>query len=458
MPVGLGSELVWWSPTLDNAGNGTGLSLDLSGNSRNASVGGWVTEGSDRYVTSLSRANFAIGNNYTWARWVYLTSVAHNRTVCGFNDNSNRVANCICGETNGSVYFQHGTTADQYNYLGDCFIGLNQWRHIACRVVNTSGSNFTSTIFLDGSPVSTINFSGTLKTTTQQYMAGPTAFGTAVTQRIDDWRFYNRALSNAEVASLATRRGYQPTLPTGLGGEVLWICPSLDNTGNGYNTAWDLTGVNDPGILTNMDPATAWLADTSNGGVRSINFNAVTQVIDLPNASILEPQSIGSLSAWVRFASVHAFSQVITKRLNASVNNPIGLDLNVSSLPRTLISNGASLNQTSGSTAVINTWYHLGSTWDGSTLRLYVNGSLANSIAQTLNPQTGTGAMSIGNARNVSGTLPATYGSGPLAGRVDDLRYFHRVLSASEMTILASRRGYQPFGSRRRRYAGSYGL
>ena len=72
----------------------------------------------------------------------------------------------------------------------------------------------------------------------------------------------------------------------------------------------------------------------------------------------------------------------------------------------------------------LNTWRHVGATWDGSTLSLYVDGQLEG-------------------ARALSGTIqfsgdPLTIGRHNLAGRgfdglIDEVEFFNRALSASEM-------------------------
>ena len=77
-----------------------------------------------------------------------------------------------------------------------------------------------------------------------------------------------------------------------------------------------------------------------------------------------------------------------------------------------------------GASLPLNTWSHLAVTYDGSSLRLYVNGDQVGSAA-------------------VSGSIPAS--SGPLriggnaiwgewfAGRIDDARVYNRALTGTEI-------------------------
>jgi hypothetical protein len=67
-------------------------------------------------------------------------------------------------------------------------------------------------------------------------------------------------------------------------------------------------------------------------------------------------------------------------------------------------------------------WYHVGATWDGSTLRVYLNGQLAASgIAGSLNPTT--------DPLRLCGDP----GDNSFAGRLDDVYIWDRAITAAEM-------------------------
>ncbi|HEU0274611.1 MAG TPA: LamG domain-containing protein [Candidatus Udaeobacter sp.] len=71
-----------------------------------------------------------------------------------------------------------------------------------------------------------------------------------------------------------------------------------------------------------------------------------------------------------------------------------------------------------------NTWTHLAGTYDGTTLRFYVNGVQVSSRAQT-------GAISIStNALQIGGD--SIYGQ-YFSGIIDDVRVYSRALSATEI-------------------------
>ena len=72
----------------------------------------------------------------------------------------------------------------------------------------------------------------------------------------------------------------------------------------------------------------------------------------------------------------------------------------------------------------LNTWSHLASTYDGTTLRLYVNGVQVASRAQTGAIATSSGTLTIGG--------DALYGQ-HFSGRIDEVRIYNSALSASEI-------------------------
>jgi concanavalin A-like lectin/glucanase superfamily protein len=78
--------------------------------------------------------------------------------------------------------------------------------------------------------------------------------------------------------------------------------------------------------------------------------------------------------------------------------------------------------------ALTPTWTHLATTYDGSRIRLYVNGRLVATTTQRGPLVTGSGALTIGN-----------YCGDRFDGLIDEVRVYDRALSASEiLTDLAT--------------------
>src|SRR5439155_22493632 len=72
------------------------------------------------------------------------------------------------------------------------------------------------------------------------------------------------------------------------------------------------------------------------------------------------------------------------------------------------------------SALAVNTWTHLAATFDGAAVRLYVNGELVASQAQTAPLVVASGTLQIG------ASSPPGQG---FAGRIDEVRIYNRALS-----------------------------
>jgi hypothetical protein len=78
-------------------------------------------------------------------------------------------------------------------------------------------------------------------------------------------------------------------------------------------------------------------------------------------------------------------------------------------------------------TAVAGTWYHLAATWNGTTVKVYVNGNEVKSYAL---------------ATKASLAAPTRFGSSAdgtayqYAGSIQDARFYSRALTAAELKLL----------------------
>src|SRR5213076_3340337 len=72
----------------------------------------------------------------------------------------------------------------------------------------------------------------------------------------------------------------------------------------------------------------------------------------------------------------------------------------------------------------LNTWTHLAGTFDGAMVRLYVNGELVASQAQTAALTATAGTLQIGSD---------SYAGENFAGRIDEVRIYNRALTAAEI-------------------------
>jgi hypothetical protein len=190
--------------------------------------------------------------------------------------------------------------------------------------------------------------------------------------------------------------------------------------------AKDITGTNN-GILVNG-------ATFAAGKVgQSFLFNGVNQYVTIPNAPALNPTSAVTLEAWINWASFGTSGALdfIVK------DDPYGSDrqymlgmVQVSSywVLRPAVGVPSGLALFNGSVHMqTNTWYHVAMTYDGATLKQYINGVQDGSLAVT-------GAiLPTSNPLIIGGEA-----SGPwdFAGKVDEVSLYNRALSATEIQAI----------------------
>ncbi len=192
--------------------------------------------------------------------------------------------------------------------------------------------------------------------------------------------------------------------------------------------AWHL-GRNPAGTAPQIDDSTVNNLDgLSQGAMTAGDLVAgrVGQGLDFDGAddwASVAPVDFGgrgalTMAAWVRADSVAADSGVVTKRGAAT-----WFDLSVAAggtASATVNTSGDGEVTVSGGTVTTGTWHHLAATWNGTVIRLYVDGvEVAQQPAAGLLPAS-TDAMAIGAAPG---------GADPFDGVIDEVRLVTAVRS-----------------------------
>jgi hypothetical protein len=162
---------------------------------------------------------------------------------------------------------------------------------------------------------------------------------------------------------------------------------------------------------------------TSGHSGSALTFSGSQRVI-VSDASDLDLTTGMTLEAWVYPTAVPAdWTTVILKENTPSLGYALyaGTPAN---RPEAYVNNGSDRGVTGTAAVPQNTWTHLAATYDGATLRLYVNGVQAASQAVTGTIRTSSGALSIGGN--------AVWGE-YFRGRLDEVRVYNRALSAAEV-------------------------
>jgi hypothetical protein len=152
----------------------------------------------------------------------------------------------------------------------------------------------------------------------------------------------------------------------------------------------------------------------------ALSFNGTNARVNINNAASLQLTSGMTLEAWVYPTTVSsAWRDVIYK---GNDNYYLEGTSNNSGRPAMGGTFGGNLYGTSPLTA--NTWAHLAATYDGATMRLYVNGVQVASRAHTGAIATSTNPLQIGG--------DSIYGQ-YFAGRIDEVRIYSRTLNGAQI-------------------------
>ncbi len=184
-------------------------------------------------------------------------------------------------------------------------------------------------------------------------------------------------------------------------------------------TITDASGLANHGTVSGATASTAG----RNGG--ALSFDGVNDWVTVADSPSLDLTTGMTLEGWVHPTAAGGWRTVALKETpgflaygmysNEDGNRPSG-HINV----------GGDIDTRGGVGSVpVNTWSHLATTYDGTTLRFYVNGTLASSRAVSGPIATSTGPLRFG------GNAVWTEW---FAGRMDDVRVYDRALTAGEIT------------------------
>jgi hypothetical protein len=204
-------------------------------------------------------------------------------------------------------------------------------------------------------------------------------------------------------------------------GLVLHLDAGAPRSYSGSGTLWrDLSAGNNGTLVNGVG------YNSSNSG--SLVFDGTNDYVDCGNTSPLS--SIGgttniTVSGWAYYTAYGGGGQsysVITVKGDPwtwLLENPFN------TFRFRITAGGSDVNVADTSTHLLNTWYNVVGTYDGSNMRIYVNGSLKNTKAQT-------GTLATNSITAKIGTYQGTNYN--LTGRIANVSIYNRVLTATEVS------------------------
>ncbi|SVE26743.1 uncharacterized protein METZ01_LOCUS479597, partial [marine metagenome] len=165
-------------------------------------------------------------------------------------------------------------------------------------------------------------------------------------------------------------------------------------------------------------------------------FNGINQSIRASHHNDLNPAHF-TLSAWINPATTPTgtLGRRIVSKEGALNSGRYGFGLNQNGQKKlgvTANHNGGPGGGANGGTTLFTAgqWYHVVGTYDGTTMRLYVNGISEDSANHTISLSSNE-PLGIGNLPGNTGTSEDEFD-----GKIDDVRIYNRALSAEEVAQL----------------------
>jgi len=315
------------------------------------------------------------------------------------------------------------------------------WHYVG--VINSAG---TFQIYVDGAASgSSTSMSPSLGSTYE--VIGAPGQGTNKNQlwyfsgQIDDVRIYNYARTLAQIAWDYNR-----------GAPVAWWkfdeCQGTiahDSSGNGINGTITIGGSGtqtSAGTCTDGLSTSAWYNGRNGKLNYSLNFDGTDDYVNgfvggNPGPGANLPAE--TVSAWVKPASVGSSMYVLASGNTNQIYDIAKLFLNSAGKWALNFTNSSQVSSspdaTSNSAAVAGQWVQLVGVYNGTTVKLYVNGI----------PQTTTGSLTGNTNSQSTGFGIGTYGTvanSTFNGQIDDVRIYNYALTATQVQLLYNNGAY----------------
>ncbi len=200
------------------------------------------------------------------------------------------------------------------------------------------------------------------------------------------------------------------------------------NEGTG-TTATDTTGNGNTGTLIN---GPAWTTGKTGG---ALSFDGSNDSVYVANSSSLNTATTGlTVSAWVyRNANQQGFVSVLSRQQGNSYYERFYLGFENGNYRWLVNTTSGYSDFTLGGAAPLGQWLHLVGTFDGTDVKLYVNGALQFSSPHSGTLPTDTTGLTIGaNYNDAAHTAQEVFN-----GKIDEVNVYAQALTAQDVSALS---------------------
>ncbi|HUS83435.1 MAG TPA: LamG domain-containing protein, partial [Dehalococcoidia bacterium] len=343
------------------------------------------------------------------------------------------------------VRFNQAASGNAYRIDSDTSYPTNTWIHVAATYDGT-----TMRLYYNGLPEGSLAGPTAIATNALALGIGaqPSDFASKYQGQMDEARVHNRALSECEIRVLAGLEPCEPT-PTPTVGPTETPVPTPTDTPTpteipgcgtgGLVGQWTMEEGSGATINDSSSPANngtlfgdATWASPGQVGSYALSLDGTGDYALVGDDACLDVTGAITLATWVK--PEKQGTQYLLKK--ATMDGIDGYELSLATSGKAFVrlnqkasANTYRLDSTSDYPYDGSTWVHLAATYDGSTIRIYVNGvedgtPIAGPVAIATND------LSLGIGAQGDGGVP-------LQGQLDEARLYNRALSPEEIQSLA---------------------
>ena len=337
--------------------------------------------------------------------------------------------------TNGVIFAKYNSSLGNngnnqlaYNFSGGT--NLNQWYHIVVTDNGTATSGLK--LYVDG--VLRNSNSGYANIDDNSWIAGIANYAGRAggNFKVDQLRIFNKVISASEVTTLYNETKNTTNTLQILGDTSCIATYPFDGSSTDLSGNYNGTDTN---IIYKYD-GTPTAIDFGVGGksLYGARFNGTNSYIYASN-SVQQPTTNFSVSVWSKWNSKPSGSVGLVGNFKTGISPQVGFAIakenneNVFSFHADGTANSKGGKVLGTTNFVTGEWYHTVGTYDGSNVKIYVNGTLEGTVAYTATPGTTDQPLVIGRWY---GNYSGYYHN----GQIDQVRIFNKAISAAEVSKL----------------------
>ena len=213
---------------------------------------------------------------------------------------------------------------------------------------------------------------------------------------------------------------------------------SFDNISG--STVYDTSGNGNDGTVTGATEKSATYCKVG----RCYQFDGSSDYITVAHDSTVGPTTTLTASAWFKTSDKSVNSRIISKTQAGAFSISLNEDsaCTASTLCFAMYVSGDAYYTAEYAVSLLNNdqWYHVAVTYDGTDLKLYLDGMLVDTTTQAGTIGTSGAPVCIGSEAGASDCTAGNY----FVGYIDEVKIFDRALTQREISMEMGSSGHQP--------------